>query len=314
MRISAIIVTHNSARSIASALFCLAPDKLERVFVVDNASNDDSGTIARQYAHVTLIRNDHNEGFGRACNRALAQVDTEFVLFLNPDATITASDMDQILACFKAHPKAAIIGPAFDKTGNTVMPTRFVSGAIAMWRMEHMRKVGFFDPAFFLFFEDDDICLRVLNAGYELFLLSNLQATHRAGTSCEITPELESLKLQASTWSKLYFSAKYKNVPAAYMQALLLYLRGLFSGNKGDAEMLREQAIERHEAELAKAKVEYDAKGAGSDDWSPLVAGFEKRWAKIHADYEARKQAGFAKDRAKGAYLFLISPKRCPLP
>src|SRR5690606_16491905 len=94
IRLSVQIVTWNSAEVIDACLASVAAqgrDDVE-VVVVDNASADD--TAERVAAHLaaglrgTLIRSDENLGFCGGQNRAFASARGDWILFLNPDATL----------------------------------------------------------------------------------------------------------------------------------------------------------------------------------------------------------------------------------
>ena len=111
-RVTVVVVTFNSADVIADCLGSIelhAPDA--PAIVVDNASDDDSADIARRTEAVTVMRSETNEGFSKANNRALALVDSEFALILNPDARLTSSTIPELLAAADRHPTGAAFGP-----------------------------------------------------------------------------------------------------------------------------------------------------------------------------------------------------------
>src|SRR5438105_2795818 len=88
--ISAIIVTYNTR---AMTLRCLETLGTElagldsEIFLVDNASTDDTLPIVRQqFPDVHLIENKINRGFGFANNQAMQQSHGQFLLLLNSDA------------------------------------------------------------------------------------------------------------------------------------------------------------------------------------------------------------------------------------
>jgi N-acetylglucosaminyl-diphospho-decaprenol L-rhamnosyltransferase len=53
--------------------------------------------IERDFPQVLLMRSDANLGFARACNRAADLVDSDYILFLNPDAAIAPGCVDALL-------------------------------------------------------------------------------------------------------------------------------------------------------------------------------------------------------------------------
>lgn len=83
---------------------------VERVVVVDNGSTDDSLDLAKQVdLPLTVLRNEQNFGFGRACNQGAAQGSADFILFLNPDTQLFAESLSVPLA-FMAEPENQHIG------------------------------------------------------------------------------------------------------------------------------------------------------------------------------------------------------------
>ena len=44
--------------------------------------------VARDFASVTLIKNNQNKGFAAACNQGIRACATAFILLLNPDTLL----------------------------------------------------------------------------------------------------------------------------------------------------------------------------------------------------------------------------------
>ena len=62
---------------------------LQRVVVIDNASDDDSlSGIDALELPLTIIRNKENRGFAAACNQGAKGSDADLLLFLNPDTRV----------------------------------------------------------------------------------------------------------------------------------------------------------------------------------------------------------------------------------
>lgn len=318
MSITAITVTYNSAAVIAAALSCVYrhPD-ISQCIVIDNASTDDTVRLIEQrFPEVKILVNQRNLGFAAACNLGLYQVRTEFALLLNPDATIDSDGINALLEGMQSRPHAAIIAP--DLTGQDrpkhILPAEFISGAIALWRMALIKQVGFFDPAFFLFYEDNDVSARVRKAGYEMLLMQGINAQHPPGHSCALTRDLNSLKLQSSTWSRLYMTGKYKGVLVAKMRALFIVIRSacaiILSGNFMDGHA-NEQRLERKQKNLTEAfdkqwpEILRSAEGnvvqarqAHENNWKVAILKHEKEWQNSQRTQESR-------DRLKAALYFL---------
>jgi len=72
------------------------------VIVVDNNSCDNSQSFIKNLSNVTLIQAHENLGFGKACNLGASHCESEFVLFLNPDASIYPDTLKNILVFMNA--------------------------------------------------------------------------------------------------------------------------------------------------------------------------------------------------------------------
>lgn len=114
-RLSAVIVTFNSARQIGGCLQALrdAPPQLAHdILIVDNASTDDTvAVLRRDWPDVPVVVNDTNRGFGAATNRGIRETDGDRLLLLNPDARVTAGAIDRLLTVLDTDPAVAIAGP-----------------------------------------------------------------------------------------------------------------------------------------------------------------------------------------------------------
>lgn len=116
-RLSIVIVTYNSAKEIGDCLKALEGFDSETVeiIVVDNASQDTTVEFLRQhYAHnpqYRLVFNDINSGFSGGANQCVALANSEVILSINPDTTVSVSSVMSMLDYFEHHPEIGIIGP-----------------------------------------------------------------------------------------------------------------------------------------------------------------------------------------------------------
>lgn len=65
-------------------------------------------------------------------------------------------------------------------------PVDWVVGAAVMLRLSALRRVGFFDPGFFLYFEEVDLMRRLRDQGFITYYLPHALAEHREGTATGI--------------------------------------------------------------------------------------------------------------------------------
>lgn len=114
-QIAAILVNYNAGDELRRALQSIADEMHDlpwEAVVVDNASTDGSGAIAREFApHVSLIENRENVGFGRGANQGISATRAPLVLIMNPDCRLVAGAVATLRAELNTHEYCAIAGP-----------------------------------------------------------------------------------------------------------------------------------------------------------------------------------------------------------
>jgi GT2 family glycosyltransferase len=253
--VTAIIVTYQSARTLGRALAaarrCHEAGLLDLV-VVDNASRDATREIlAREAGWARVVLESENHGFGRGCNIGFGHVKSAYTLFLNPDAVIEPAALRTMLEFMEQRPDAGIVGPAtlcgsddqLQQSGPYPTPwstvrealpilrrrpsavaivpgaaparTGWVCGAILMIRSALMRELGGFDPRFFLYWEEIDLCLRAERAGFGNWVLGNALARHVVGASSSGGPRVGASVARHYFQSRYYYMVKHHGWLAA---------------------------------------------------------------------------------------------------
>ncbi len=220
---TAVVVTYQSADTLealfTAAHKCCDANALQFVFV-DNDSKDATPQILqKQVDWAEVVLTGKNNGFGRGCNIGLAKVTTPYTLFLNPDAQIEPEEIEKLVDFMDSHPNVGIVGPATAcgaegrLQGTSALPTPWtvfrasipllppltatqsilpgmapfrtgwVCGAVFLIRTDLARRLGGFDPRFFLYWEEMDICHRASDIGFETWAVGNVMAKHICGAS-----------------------------------------------------------------------------------------------------------------------------------
>lgn len=248
-QVTVVIVTYCSRATIGCALDALHEahqQSLANVVVVDNASQDETANhVAEHYPWVTLVRSEENLGYGRGCNCGFDHVDTPYVFILNPDAVADAGAIRTLLDFMQQHPQAGVAAPAIREgsgwqaaglmtTPGTVLrgalgistpypnrrmidpgsepfQTDWVCGAAMLIRSEMYRDLGGFDPRFFLYFEETDLCRRVAARGAQLWAVGEAVIEHVGGASAKSTGETieSSCIAQHFYQSRFYYLIKH---------------------------------------------------------------------------------------------------------
>ena len=260
-RLAAIVVAHDSAEALPDCLAALAREQVPAI-VVDNASRDASARVA-EGAGASVLRNPRNEGYGRAANRGVRAAQGDHVLVLNPDLVLQPGAAAALLAAAQAWPDAGLFAPRIvEPDGRFFFQPRsllapyltnprgvlsypegdacapFLSGACLMAERAFFLSLGGFDERIFLFYEDDDLCRRVADAGRALVHVHAAVAVHGRGKSSAPERGRVFRSRWHQAWSRAYVSRKYGlpdpslsmlavNAPKAALSALVARSSGL---------------------------------------------------------------------------------------
>lgn len=192
-----------------------------QVIVVDGGSFDGCGEmLARGFPEVEFVQCPDNIGFGRANNLGFSKVAGETLLLLNPDTELRPGALAALLGALESMPGTGLVGARLlDSDGGNQLtsihpaPTPWncavdcdwirrrwwrikgpgpdsppveveaVSGACMMLRSELFRRLGGFDPRYFMYAEDMDLCHRIRQAGWAIRHVPGAVVVHHGGGS-----------------------------------------------------------------------------------------------------------------------------------
>ena len=187
---SLIIVNFNGAdllpACIESALATLRPH--DELLVVDNASTDGSRVVVARYGDaVKLVPVPHNIGFGRACNLGVAAARGDMLIFLNPDVTFPSGWLDTLAQAAWSDPQIALLcphtvppnAPTPAVSGPQTIDQAAVPGCCLATRRDAWLALGGFDEAFFLFWEDTELCWRAWLLGWRVVTAQQCWVYHQ---------------------------------------------------------------------------------------------------------------------------------------
>jgi len=193
-----------------------------QLYVADNGSTDDSLEVLRnEFPSVKTIVLDTNYGFAEGYNRAISQIESEYVVLLNSDVETPEGWLDPLLDYLNAHPDVAAVQPKihswrnksfFEHAGaaggyinalgypycrgrvlwkveedkgqyDTVAEVDWTTGACMCVRTKIYKDLGGLDAAFFAHMEEIDLCWRMRNAGWKLACVPQSVVYHLGGGS-----------------------------------------------------------------------------------------------------------------------------------
>ncbi len=225
MKTSVVILNWNGAemlRRFLPSVIAYSQGEGVEICVADNASSDNScEVIEREFPEVRLIRLSENYGFAEGYNRALQQIDAEYVVLLNSDVEVTSGWLEPMTDYLDKHPQVAACQPKLlsfqekscfeyagaaggfiDKYGypfcrgrifdviesdhgqyEDIIPVFWATGAALLIRLQVYREVGGLDGRFFAHMEEIDLCWRLRSRGYGIVCLPFSRVYHVGGAT-----------------------------------------------------------------------------------------------------------------------------------
>jgi hypothetical protein len=270
MGLSVIIVNWNTRDLLAQCLESVSSSQISaaghatEIFVVDNASTDDSSRMVRnRFPQVLLIENTENRGFARANNQAIRESTEGYVLLLNPDTDVQPGALDTLVRFMDAHPQAGAAGARLLNPDGTLQPSchpvptlsrefwrlfhldalwpyacyhmarwdpdtpkevDVVQGACVILRREALGQVGCLDEDYFIYSEEVDLCRRLRQRGWKVYWVPQAMVVHYGGQS---TRQMAAAMFLCLYQSKILYFRKHHGWSMAQVYKLILLAAAL---------------------------------------------------------------------------------------
>ena len=186
-----------------------------KVFIVDNATSAETEKYLCETApEAEIIPDERNTGFALGNNLAMEKAlgaNYDYIVLFNMDTIadpewlselVTAAEADKNIGAAQSliqlHPETDkinslgnemhFLGFGFcrgygEKVADVKRPILdeffYASGAAVLYPVKVLRKVGLFDPDFFMYHEDTDLSWRIRQAGYKILLAEKSVMFHK---------------------------------------------------------------------------------------------------------------------------------------
>ena len=122
---SIIIVSHQHRQYLSDCLRSLINGKKKlklEIIVIDNNSSD--GTIDSLspdiLSEITLVKNNRNSGFAKACNQGIRMAKSDMVMFVNPDVLTMSGSILKMLRFLKLNPAVSCVVPVLKNIDGSI--------------------------------------------------------------------------------------------------------------------------------------------------------------------------------------------------
>jgi len=232
---------------IESVIKCTKGVTYEIIIVDNNSPDRSIDETARKYKNVKLINSKVNKGFGSGCNLGVMNAAGDYVAIINPDIKIDTDVLTRMHAFMNSEKNCGLCGTVLtDEEGKAIytyneFPGIFwefiqalgfgsnyfidrlnkkmkasgsvkyevdwLIGAFLFVRKKVYDNVKGFDENFFLYYEDVDIQLRIRDAGYGIYCLTDTSVHHYERSSVRV-PESQNIYWYNMNRSKIMYMEK----------------------------------------------------------------------------------------------------------
>ena len=256
--ITILIIIYNSDRKILNILKTLSYIK---ILVVDNGRNTTLiRIIQKDFPNVRIIINKKNIGFSKAVNCGLNIIKTNFILLLNPDASINLDNIIKLRETFNRYFNTVIAVPSvyneniysaeygllpeqskgvkrnyFEEEVSQQLDKKYPSGdfcvytflgSIMMLDRLKLFKIGNFCEDFFMYWEDMELSRRIFKTKkFSIVLSYKAKAQHLQGTGVKKNFLSNYIKEYHSELSPLIYFKINKNKFFLKIKMLKYFLR-----------------------------------------------------------------------------------------
>lgn len=191
------------------------------VIVVDNASSDGSGVMVKnEFPEVQLITLDRNYGI-EAFNWVIRRVKGDYILILDDDSYPEYGSIAKAIDYIENDESCGVVAfniynMKFDFFETKDLRRGYVHyfiGCGIIMKSKLINEVGFYDELFFVYVNDLDLSIRIINHGYKIFYLEESLVVHSftGGTqdSVNSTPNKSKFRFYHVTRGYLIFLCKH---------------------------------------------------------------------------------------------------------
>ena len=176
--------------------------------IVDNSMNYNFDLI-KLPKKTTIIRSENN-GNGSGINIALKNCKTKFAIYFDIDVNFKKNLIYNLIKLSKKIKKFSILIPNHgkNKLGSSPVKDYVGEASVMLINKSMLKKIGFFDENFFLYFEELDILSRCKKKKITAYLLPSLKIKHTRASSIKKSAKIDLLRAWHYMWSMFYYYKK----------------------------------------------------------------------------------------------------------
>ncbi len=250
-KVSVVILNWNGRKLLETYLHSVikySDIKNCEIVVADNASNDDSIEYIREnFPQVKVLTFDRNYGFAEGYNKAIKQINAEYVVLLNSDIEVSHDWLSILINYLDENPEVVAVQPKilswrdkskFEYAGaaggfidvlgypfcrgrildtvemdngqyDSIIPVFWATGACLCIRKKAYMEAGGLDRDFFAHMEEIDLCWRLNSKGGKIMCVPQSVVYHLGGASLSTENPYKTYLNFRNNWLMLYKNVEF---------------------------------------------------------------------------------------------------------
>jgi len=242
-QLTVVIVTYKTNKQILDQCIKSILGKA-KILIVENSYNKElKSSYEKNFPNLEVFLTGSNLGYGGGNNKGLSLVKTKYALISNPDVIYEDDFFNNLKTYIDEKTDFNIIGPLyrsndyashgyFDDLKNnkyqidgleneSLIKTHWIVGCTMFINLEKFENKKLFDENFFLFFEEFDLCRRVLKKGGKIYASKKLYVKHLGHKgSAIVDPKYEEESNFLRSWHWMWSSFYYYEKNFSYIYAI----------------------------------------------------------------------------------------------
>lgn len=211
-RVIVVIISYNGEKWIDACIQSIFKNNYKnlQIVLVDNASKDRTLSIAKDsFENVVVFSLKKNIGYGRGANIGIDYAlshKADYVLLLNQDVKLASNCIENLVKACHENSNIGIaspiqmtydgskVDPAFERLLessksfqedvklNKILKNSYevdtIIGAAILFRVATLETIGLFDPLYFLYHEEGDLCRRAKYHGFQIHFIPHALIFH----------------------------------------------------------------------------------------------------------------------------------------
>ncbi len=158
-----------------------------------------------------------NLGLSKSSNFLLGKVNSRFLLFTQPDIIIDHKSIIDLIKIFEKDKNIIFVSPNISSKKKKprikkVSYVKKINAACMICDVKKLKKLGFFDENYFLYWEDIDLMRRVNKMNYKMITANKIYAKHSSSQSSENNLKTKFIRSSNFIYGELIYDLKYKKL------------------------------------------------------------------------------------------------------